>query len=115
MGRRLLLLGKVALAFAAAAGVYALGRSVGDETTDKDGWAAFAAFAGVLAILFPAMFFEADAPRRWFAGPRPGPSTTYLWTSRITGILLVVGSVLAVLFLTEPAPSGVPGLDPVNP
>jgi hypothetical protein len=95
LGRRLLLLGKVVLAFAVGAGVYALGQSVGEETTDRDGWSGVGAVVGVLAILFPAAFFEADAPRRWFSGPRPGPSASYLWTSRITGIVLVVGSVLA--------------------
>jgi hypothetical protein len=109
---KLVRLAAVAAALAVGIGVYVLGRTVGEMRDDQNSLSAVAAFVGVLAVLRPGAFFVLDAPRWWFSGTRPAPSSAYLLWSRIGGVVMVVGSVLAVVFLSEPDPSTVPGLDP---
>jgi hypothetical protein len=115
VGQKLSRFGMALVAPAAGIGVYALGRNFGEQTATEDFWCGVAAFAGVLTIRYPAAFFGMDAPGWWFSGNRPGPSNAYLWSSRIAGVVMVVGSVLAVLFLSEAEPPVIPGLDPVQP
>ena len=90
--------------------MYALGRTFGELTNDDYVLAGFIAFLGVASILAPGAFFGLDTPRWWFAGDRPGPSKAYRVSGHIAGVVLVVGSVLAVLLLSEPDQPNIPGL-----
>jgi hypothetical protein len=77
--------------------VFVLGRVVGELSLGHTFLAAIAALVGTAALLFPASMFALDAPRRWFAGSRPGPSRSYLWSSRIAGAILLAGGIAMVL------------------
>lgn len=82
---------------AAGVAVFALGRTFGELPADKHFWAGVVAMLGAAALLHPGAFFRLDAPRWWFSGSRPAPSSAYLWSSRISGAVLLAASILFVL------------------
>jgi uncharacterized membrane protein len=83
----------------AGVGVLALGQAFGDMSTGKTIMLAVVAALGTAALLFPGSFIGWDAPRHWFAGPRPEPSRAYLIGNRIGGGVLLVGAILVVLLV----------------
>jgi hypothetical protein len=88
---------------AAGIAVFALGQLYGDDTTGTHLLEGFFASAVTVDLVYPGAFFGWSAPRWWFAGPRPGPSATYLRWSRIGAAVLLALLVLAALLGT---PSG---------
>jgi hypothetical protein len=88
---------------AAAVAVFVLGQFFGELSVGRNFVGGLLAALGTVGLLYPGATFRLDAPRRWFAGPRPGPSQSYLTTSRIAGVIMLIGSVLWVLLVPESA------------
>jgi hypothetical protein len=82
--------------------VFALGQSYGDDTTGMHLLEGFLAAAATVDLIYPGAFFGWNAPRWWFAGPRPGPSPTYLRWTRIGSAVVLACCVLAALFVSQP-------------